>query len=93
MVIQVQEGNELVRGLLTTGHGGVIVATGIGQGIVTTEDVTEVTAIEIMVIVLMGQDVVKIEHRHVVVTVVVLVQPVIDQPVVEGAGVGGIGPI
>ncbi len=100
MVSHVQQGHELGAGLLPTGRRGVAVAGGIGRSVlvqglqvlhlavppamVVAVLLAEVVGVGIAAV--RGEHVVKVENKDVMVRVGF--QPIVEQPVVERAGVG-----
>ena len=98
VVEDVEHGQEFLGGLQVAGLRGVVIAVGVGgveRGILPRrEGVLDIPAGKAVVAIRPGQDGVEIKDRHVGRRVVVLGQPVVDQPLVEGTrilGIGGVG--
>ena len=91
MVEKVQERDEFIGRFFSSLRRGVIVICGVVEGIAVPYYVLNATVLITVVGIRTGQDVVEIEDHDVVPVVIILLQPVRHQPLVEGAGVGGVG--
>ena len=91
VVKNVEQFDELVRCFLTARDRRMVIARRIVQRVAVVGDNVLLRAVvEAVVVVWAGQHVVEIEDGHVGLGIVVLGQPVVIQPLVKGAGVGGI---
>jgi len=90
MVENVQHRDEFLGRLAAALLGGMVVAGGIGQRVALSKNVFHLAVVDAVVGVLVGENVVEIEDGHIVERVIVFAQPIVEQPVVEGARVFGV---
>ena len=105
VVKDIEQRDELGGGLLVAGRRGMVITGWISGGVVgdrllvlnSSVPPTVVVAVvppqvvDVGIPSIAGQDIVKVEDGHIIEGVTVLGQPVVHQPLVEGAGVGGVG--
>ena len=93
MIIDIDQGNDLVGGFAVAFLRRVIITVGgVVQGVAAVGDhMFNSTVAESVMIPRPSEHIVKIEHGHIVAGITL--QPIVHQPAIEGPGIGGKGPV
>ena len=87
VVERVQKGKEFLGGFTAASLGWVVVAGRVSQSVAAAISVFDGSAVIAVVGVAGSEDVIEVKDGYIWESVVVLIQPIVDQPLVESAGI------